>query len=109
MLHFPDQIEYHQLHFPQDQHDDEWLPVVGSQGWTIVGHDIYLKHDSEIAALKQHGIGCFRLWGARAKRWQKLQCFFRAYDQMVMKAATTPRPFIYEIDRLGRLKLVPIP
>lgn len=56
-LHFPVSIEYHEQHFGTDDQDDTWLPVVGNYGWTIVGHDIYLKHDSEISALKQYGIG----------------------------------------------------
>ena len=54
-------------------------------------------------------MGCFYLWGSEAKRWQKLQCFARAYDRIVEAEAVTPRPFIYLVTETGLLRTVPIP
>lgn len=109
-LRLPVGVEYHQQHFPSDAPDDKWLPVVGQRGWTVVGHDSkYHLMPNELAALKHYGIGCFYLWGSGATRWQKMQCFARAYDRLVDAQANTPTPFIYRVDRLGRLRVVPVP
>ena len=109
-LRFPIQVEYHQAHFPMAEDDDAWLPIVGQWGWTVIGHDYsYHLKPTEISAIKQYGIGCFYLWGSEAKRWQKLQCFARAYDQIIEKELTTPKPFIYRVTKTGQLRAVPIP
>jgi hypothetical protein len=112
-LHFDRQfheMHYHQQHFAQDEDDDIWLPKVGQWGWTIIGHDSshHLK-EPEISAIKQYNIGCFYLWGAEAKRWEKMQCFAKAYERIVKAEQTTPKPFIYKVIKSGRLQQVPIP
>jgi len=111
-LHFDRQfheMHYHQQHFPSDSQDDIWLPQVGLRGWTVIGHDSqhHIK-ESEISAIKQYNIGCFYLWGAEAKRWEKMQCFARAYRRIVEAEKTTPKPFIFQVDRKGILKQIPI-
>lgn len=109
-LRFPVAIEWHERHFAKDALDDQWLPVIGSWGWTVIGHDSsYHLNLSELAAIKQYGIGCFYLWGAEVTRWEKLQCFARAYGRIAEADATTPRPFIYKISQRGTLRAVPIP
>lgn len=108
-LRFPVQVEYHEAHFPIDADDDTWLPSVGQWGWTVIGHDYsYHKRPNELAALKQYDIGCFYLWGSEAPRWNKLQCFARAFDRIADAEARTPRPFIYWVSETGRLRLQPI-
>lgn len=110
LLRFPQQVEYHQTHFAVDEADDVWLPQVGSRGWTVVGHDYsYHKNPSELSAIKQFGVGCFYLWGSEATRWEKLQCFARAYERIVALDASTAKPFIYRVARNGGIKNVPIP
>ena len=98
------------MHFPTDAPDDVWLPIVGEWGWTIVGHDSkYHLRTPELDAIKRYGIGCFYLWGSHAKRWEKLQCFARAYDRMVAAEMSTPKPFIYRVSCAGRLTPISIP
>ena len=109
-LRFPHQVEYHQMHFVMDEKDDVWLPQVGQWGWTVIGHDYnYHQNPHEISAIKQYGVGCFYLWGAEAKRWEKLQCFARAFDRLVNLDTQTPRPFIFRISQSGHSTQVPIP
>ena len=109
-LKFPIRIEYHEHHFSSHELDDQWLPIVGQWGWTVIGHDSsYHLYTNELSAIKQYGMGCFYLWGSEAKRWQKLQCLARAYDRIVEAEASTPRPFIYRITETGLIKPVPIP
>ena len=53
-------------------------------------------------------MGCFYLWGASAKKHEKAQCFVKAYDRIVQAADNTPRPFIFDVQKNGRLKEVKI-
>lgn len=112
-LHFDRQfheMHYHQELFAMDASDDDWLPKIGRWGWTVIGHDSqHHAQEAEISAIKQYNIGCFYLWGAESKRWEKMQCLARAYDKIVQAEMTTSRPFIYRITRAGLLRVVPIP
>lgn len=109
-LRFPLQVQYHQLHFASDEEDDVWLGQVGQWGWTVIGHDFsYHKKPNELSAIKQYKIGCFYLWGSEAKRWEKLQCFARAYDRIIQAEANTPKPFIYRVTQWGALHHIQIP
>ena len=52
-------------------------------------------------------MGCFYLWGAQARRWEKMRCFLNAYEHILDAIDATPRPFIFRIDPNGRLHPVP--
>ena len=66
------EVHYHQQHFPMDAQDDAWMPDVGAWGWTLIGHDSqHHKKPAEMSAIKQYNMGCFYLWGAEAKRWER--------------------------------------
>ncbi|MGE4240133.1 hypothetical protein [Ramlibacter sp.] len=98
--------------FHDEEADDVWLADVGARGWVVFSHDRKfhkIGFESELSAIKQHNVGCFYLWGGSAKKYEKAQCFFRAYDRILRAIATTPRPFIYDVQRSGRLKKVKIP
>ena len=105
-------IEHQTDHFVHDTPDDQWLSVVGSNGWFVVTHDEKFHKagfEAELAAVKTFNIGCFYLWGAEATRWRKMQCFARAYDKIKEVALNQPRPFIYRIEKNGRPREVVIP
>ena len=53
-------------------------------------------------------MGCFYLWGAQAPSWEKMRCFLNAYERILEAIDTTPKPFIYRINRNSRLELVDI-
>ena len=111
----PFTIEYQ--HDPKGRHkfkeetpDDVWLATVGTNGWIVFSHDRkFHQIETECAAIKQHKIGCFYLWGSNASTWEKLVCFVRAHKQVIEAAKNTPRPFIFEVDQKGRLLPVEIP
>jgi hypothetical protein len=96
--------------FKQDTPDDKWLAIVGASGWIVLSHDRkFHQIEAECAAIKQHKIGCFYLWGNNAPVWDKLRCFMKAHERILDAVKTNPRPFIFEIGRLGHLKPVKIP
>ena len=114
-LNLPVGIEYYLKHFPYsdsqpENGDDKWFPQVAAWGWTTIISQDYNFHtkENEKFALRHYGLGCFYLWGAEARKWEILQCFARAYDNIVQAAETTPRPFIYEVTRTGKLRRVAI-
>lgn len=110
LLDLPHQVEFHQQHFGPDEKDDVWLPFVGTWGWFVIGQDYkYHRLPNELAALKQYDMGCFYLWGAGARKWETMRVFARAYDRIVSVAKNTPRPFVFIVDRNGRLRQLALP
>lgn len=108
----PFAVEYHHNktnRFKQDAQDDEWLNIVGAKGWIVFSHDRRF-HDQApcVAAMKQHNIGCFYIWGSQAETWEKLRCFVRRYDRIEQIVRTTKTPFIYNVGLRGQLTRVPI-
>lgn len=98
--------------FHPEEEDDVWLANVGARGWIVFSHDRKFHkvgYESELSAIKQYSVGCFYLWGANAKKFEKAQCFFKAYDRILATIKTAPRPFIYDVQKNGRLKKLKIP
>jgi hypothetical protein len=93
-------VEYHldsknKFKFKDDTSDDEWLAKVGAEGWIVFSHDRkFHKELPAIAAIKQHRIGCFYLWGAQMPIWDKLVCFARGSAMIRKTAAQVKKPFI---------------
>ena len=103
-------MHYHDEHFQIGTPDDEWLPVVGSWGWTVLGHDYsFHKNVNELTALRDHNIGAFYLYGSEDSPWEVLRAFARAYDKIVGKIDLAPRPFVYRVSKAGSLTEVHFP
>ncbi|MDI6857954.1 MAG: hypothetical protein QME71_06530 [Dehalococcoidia bacterium] len=109
LLNAPVGVVYHQQVFPPDEKDDQWLPTVGGREWIVIGQDYkYHRMPNELAALKQHKVGCFYLWGATARRWETMRVFAKAFDRIIEAAGTTERPFVYRVSKQGRITAVPL-
>ena len=109
MLRLPTRVEYLQNHFPPDTRDDDWMPVIGSRGWILVGHDrMHHRRSPERSAIEEYQMGCFYIWGGQALRWEKMRCFLNAYDGIAEAIATTQKPFIYQVNRFSRLEPITI-
>jgi hypothetical protein len=96
----PFKVQYHhsrENNFPQSMEDDEWLALVGAKGWYVFSHDKKWHDESPaIAAIKEHKIGCFYLWGASVPTWDKYVCLARAYRR-IKERLPTRKPFIYRV------------
>jgi hypothetical protein len=96
-------IEWHQQHFAQEAHDDEWLAELAGRGWTVLSHDIKFHSEAtENLAVRQHKLGCFYLPGQESPIWFKAEIFFKAHRRMIEIVKAIRPPFIYDIDREGR-------
>lgn len=111
----PFAVEYHhdpklRFKFHQKTTDDEWLSKIGAVNWFAFSHDRKWHHElPAIAAIKQHKIGCFYLWGSNNSPWDKIRSFMRAYDRIEQIVRTEGKPYIYDVARIGTLTRVPIP
>lgn len=104
LVDIPVEVVYHDRMFGQDTKDDQWLPVVGAKGWSVIGQDRrFHRRSTERLAIVQYKVGVFYLWGAGAPAWEKLRCFMRAYDDILDVLCNVDRPFLYRIERSGRL------
>ena len=61
-----------------------------------------------IAAIKEHKIGCFYLWGASVPTWDKYICLAIAYRR-IKDRLRTPKPFIYRVTYNYRVEFSPHP
>lgn len=108
MMRCPFEVRSHDgERFRQDMPDDEWLHIVGKNGWIVCSHDA--KWQAESAALKaiqQHNIGCFYLYGASSIGFFKMKSLAHNYDKIVKVCQTDKRPFIYRITPSNRLKKI---
>lgn len=96
--------------FRQDMPDDEWLSIVGPRGYIVFSCDRkFHETQAELAAIKQHSIGCFYLWGANAHRWDQLTSFVKGFDAIVQAIDSTPRAFLYRVPKVGPLKRILLP
>ena len=98
------QVEYHDDIFEPGAKDDTWLPEVGKREWIVIGQDHhYHLRSPEIEAIIEYRVGAFYLWGAEATRWESMRCFAKAYDKILHRAVSTPKPFVYRIEKSGAL------
>ncbi len=104
LVGIPVEVVFHDERFAQDAKDDEWLPIVGGLGWVVIGQDkSYHRKSAEKLAIVRYGVGVFYLWGAQARAWDQMRCFMRAYDDVLWVLNNVAPPFLYRIDRFGRL------
>ena len=105
ILKCPFAIESHwSMKFPDDMPDDEWLAIAGEKKWIVLSHDAkWHTEGPNIAAIKDHKIGCFYLHGAQLPHFYKLKSFMRNYDKIIEKCKG-PRPLIYKVTQQNRLR-----
>lgn len=104
--------KYNQHLFEDFVGDDIWLEFVGKNGWIVFTQDRKFHKkgfEAEMSAIKQFNVGCFYLWGAAARTEDKALVFLKALDKILETIKTTPKPFIYDISKSGKLTAINIP
>ncbi len=86
--------------------ETEWMPIIGGHGWLTVMRDMkVLTRPEERRAVRTSNLGCFNFNYKKNKtRWQTLQLVCATLDEMEVKFANTPRPFMYVINGNGAFK-----
>ena len=95
------------MKFKDNVPDDEWLRIVGANGWTVLSHDSRFHMDSAaLEAIHQFKIRCFYLWGGSLPVWDKVGFLTVMYPK-IRKVVTSERaPYIYRAAQTRRLQLV---
>lgn len=92
--------------FAPDTPDSEWLEEAGREGWLVITRDKRIRHrPAEMAAIREHGVGCFVL-GHRKNltRDEYLRFLAPLLGGMERRFAETSRPFIYVVDSAGTMR-----
>ncbi len=88
--------------------DDQWLSVVGANGWFVITKDFGMsnkgKNPMAYEAIRQHGVGCFEFGAANATTWELLLMFCRAHRRIMEIVASVDRPFVYRLFPSGRVR-----
>lgn len=107
---FPYRLEMHHEYFAPKERDDVWLAQVGQWDWIVVGQD-YKHHliPAELDAIVKHRVGAFYLWGGSEPQWEIFKVLVKSLDRMVALAESTERPFVYKVERSGRIVAVRLP
>ena len=94
--------------FDHDVKDPVWLQQVGQNNWLVLMRDKRVRtRFGERQSILENGVGCFILnQGRDPTRWEYLKLIVSTLDQMEDLYAATPRPFIYAVDREGRMRQV---
>jgi hypothetical protein len=106
----PVQIHWHQeQRFPQEMPDDEWLAIVGAEGWVVLSQDRkFHVRQNEAAAIKQHSVRCFYMPCAQDNRWVSMCHIARRHDKMQL-VGSVPAPFVFEPKSNGQFYRVRLP
>lgn len=94
--------------FARGTPDEDWLPVVGSNGWTVLMRDKRIRYRRpERERLIEHGVKAFCLTASgNQTRWGMLQLLVRHWTR-IEETAQLQGPFIYGVTSNGLRKLAP--
>jgi hypothetical protein len=94
--------------FDHSTKDTEWLKDVGAWGWLVISRDKKIRtRPGERRALLENAVGAFYLTHTdNPTRWEILKVVVCALDEMELIFETTSRPFLYGLDRYGKLRQI---
>jgi hypothetical protein len=86
----------HDDRFSPSATDEEWLHMVGKQGWVAVTRDERpWWNSSALNALVDHHVGCIILAGAGSRpRWYAVRVLARNWDTIEDLMDSAQRPFL---------------
>jgi len=101
------EIHAHDDHFAADARDEEWLAVVGGQGWVVLTKDNRIRYRStELTARTQAGVAAFVLAAGNLRGDEMAKVFVEALPAIRRFVARYSRPFVAKITRSGAVELM---
>jgi len=99
-------VEVHHDHFSQDAKDQDWLPVVGANGWLVLTNDKKFRHNYvELVAMFKGDVKAFVLGGKDASGQKMGAIFVKALKQIFSLASRLDAPFIANVTSAGNVSL----
>jgi len=92
--------------YPRATKDRDWLPDAGANGWLVITRDKRIRtRPKERDAVIQNSVGLFVfVQGENPTKWDYFKLLGKCLDQMEQLFLSTPRPFIYVIDKAGSIR-----
>jgi PIN like domain len=91
------QVERHQDHFAPETSDEEWLEMVGKNGWVAVSHDQRIRYRlNERAAVVRHRVPLLVVVG-KAAFPQLAGSFVNTYPKIATFLSSHSPPFIAKV------------
>lgn len=95
-------VEAHDIHFPKDASDVEWLGQVGSKGWVVLSKDDRIRlNEVERNALTEAGVAAFFLGRGDLTGPQMACAIVKALPAIKRALKRFPIPFIARISADG--------
>jgi PIN like domain len=102
------QVELHDDHFSQGEHDEVWLAEAGNRGWVVLTKDKHLRYRAvETNALMLAKVRAFVLTARGDLSGAEIgQIFVKALPEMSKLCATGLRPFVAHVSRDGSVAIM---
>lgn len=98
-------VEIHDDHLPIDAPDENWISLVGKQGWIAVTKDKNIRYRAgEIDAVKHFKARVIVVRAKDATGSEIAEILVKYIERIRRYSARTPAPFVAGIDRSGSIK-----
>ena len=99
-------VEIHEGNFPPAAPDEDWLPIIGQNGWVLLTKDEKIRYRAaEKRAIAQHLIRAFFLVPTKLTGPENGEVFVKALRRMERFCVGNQPPFIAKVFRNGTVKL----
>ena len=94
-------------HFPPNTPDDQWLSIVGSRQWILIGKDKRIRRrPNELAALIQGNVRSFTLTAGNMRGKDMANAVMKALPAMEQFVRDFQPPFVATITATGKVKML---
>lgn len=102
-------VEVHDDHLPLDAPDEQWIELVGRNGWVAVTKDEHLRYRaSEYYSIQEHSAGVIVIRMRDATGPAIGEMLTKAIDRIARFAIETQPPFLAKIYANGTLRPLPV-
>lgn len=100
-------VHAHDDHFPDDEQDESWLPVVAARGWIVLSSDRrVLSRPLQVEATMTSGAAVLILVGGSMKSADRARNFVNSYAKVAEFVAGHAPPYIAKVYRPTPLEAI---
>lgn len=83
--------------------DEDWIPIVGKQGWPVITRDKHIRYkSSEASFLTKYAVGCFILvYRQNMVVQDQIILIEKVFKRIISYSTQKKPPYIFAIDRNG--------
>ena len=97
-------VEVHDDHLPPDAPDEDWIALVGKEGWVALTMDKNVRHrKAELDYIRRHSARVVVLRAKNATGSDIGDLLAKGRNSIIRFATKTAAPFVARIDRRGKV------